>query len=155
MPLPIKIEHRVGVQAPAEVIWESLYDLATWPSWSVIYPKAAGVVRMEATVDLELALPGHAPREIHPRILDWTPNDLIHWRDRMWRGLITSTRYFEIEVLSETGCIFSNGEIYEGFGIRWFPARLRKTIKAGFAAMGDSLRERSEALWRERGGNAT
>ena len=137
------------------MVWESLADIARWPEWSVIYPKADGVLRIESALTLELALPGRPARTINPVILDWVPDDQIHWRDKMMGGLVTSVRYLEIEKLSDTGCIFSNGEIFKGFGLRWFPVKLRKSLRAGFAALGESMQARSEALWRERSGGAT
>ena len=29
-PRGVRIEHRIGIQAPAEVIWDVLYDLERW-----------------------------------------------------------------------------------------------------------------------------
>ena len=42
--MPVKLEHRIGVQAPAEVIWESLFDVPGWEGWNPLYPRAAGVI---------------------------------------------------------------------------------------------------------------
>ena len=148
--MPVKLEHRIGVQAPAEVIWESLVDVPGWPAWNPIYLKAQGVIRLGAVLDLELALPGQAPQQIRPTIVDWVPEDRIHWTTRSKYGLAKSIRYLEIEALSETGCIFSNGEIYEGFLGERYARRNRRAIRAGFATMGEALQQRAEAAWRER-----
>src|ERR1700682_2500622 len=111
MPLPIKIEHRIGVQAPAEVIWEIVSDLSHWGDWNPLYPRAEGQLRIESRLELVLALPGQKPQVIRPTIIDWVPNEQIHWGLKMMGGLIRSVRYIEIEALTATGCIFSNGEI--------------------------------------------
>ena len=50
----LKIEHRIGVQAPPDVIWESLADLSTWADWNPLYPNAAGQIRIGETLDLDL-----------------------------------------------------------------------------------------------------
>ena len=153
--MAVKLEHRIGVQAPAEVIWESLFDVAGWPAWNPLYPKAAGVVRIGSQLDLELAMPGLPARQIRPTILDWAPNDHIHWSTRSAYGLMKTLRYIEIETLSETGCIFSNGELYDGMLGERFASRHRRLIREGFAAMGEAVRARAEAAWRERQGNPT
>ena len=31
---PPKIEHRIGIQAPADVIWEILADIPGWEAWN-------------------------------------------------------------------------------------------------------------------------
>jgi hypothetical protein len=148
--MPVKLEHRIGVQAPAEVIWESLFDVANWPSWNPLYTKAAGVVRIGSQLDLELATPGLPPQQLKPTVLDWAPEDHIHWASKSRWGLTKTIRYIEIEALSETGCIFSNGELYEGMLGERYANRNRRAIRAGFAAMGEALQQRAEAAWRAR-----
>ena len=68
--MPVKLEHRIGVQAPAEVIWESLFDVEGWAAWNPLYPRAAGVIRIGSTLSLDMALPGQAPQTVTPTILD-------------------------------------------------------------------------------------
>lgn len=148
--MAVKLEHRIGIQAPAEVIWESLIDVENWPAWSQLYPRAAGVVRIGNTLSLDLALPGQPVQAITPTILDWAPEDHIHWTTRGRFGLMKTVRYLEIEALSETGCIFSNGEIYDGYLGPRYANRNRRAIRAGFAALGEALQQRAEAAWRER-----
>lgn len=148
--MPVKLEHRIGVQAPAEVIWESLFDIPGWQAWNPLYPKAAGVVRIGSQLDLELALPGQPSQQQKPIIRDWAPEDHIHWTTRSRWGLTKTVRYIEIEALSETGCIFSNGEIYDGMLGERYASRHRRAIRSGFAAMGEALQQRAEAAWRAR-----
>ena len=148
--MPVKLEHRIGVQAPAEVIWESLFDVEGWAAWNPLYPRAAGVIRIGSTLSLDMALPGQAPQTVTPTILDWAPEDHVHWTTKSQYGLMKTIRYLELEPLSETGCIFSNGEIYEGFLGERYARRNRRAIRAGFATMGEALQQRAEAAWRER-----
>lgn len=145
--MEVKLEHRLGIRAPAEAIWAVIFDIYRWSEWNPLYPKAAGVIRIGSVLDLEVAVPGQAPRAIRPVVTDWVPNEQILWRLNMMAGLVRATRYIEIEQLSESGCIFSNGEIFGGlFGER-LPGRLRGPIRAGFVAMGEALKARVEATW--------
>jgi hypothetical protein len=155
MPLPIKIEHRIGVQTPAEVIWKIISDIPGWPAWNPLYTKAAGEVRFGAKLTFEVALPGETPRPLTATVLDWTPNEQILWNVSMFAGLLRTTRYVEIETLPNGNCIFSNGEIFEGPMIRFLGKRTRKAVKAGFTAMGEAVRDRAEALWKSEGPSAT
>jgi hypothetical protein len=156
MPLPVKIEHRIGVRTPAAAIWPMIMDVAGWPAWNPLYPKAEGEIRFEGRLTLELALPGEAPRVIRPIVTDWTPDEQIIWTLSMYGGLLRTTRYIEIEALTEDGMgvIFSNGEIFEGSLNRLLDRRRRARIKAGFTAFGEAVRERAEAEWRRSGGSA-
>lgn len=151
----VKIEHRLGIRAPAEAIWAVIADIAGWQSWNPLYPKAEGAVRIGAQLTLELALPGQAPRTLRPVILDWVPNEQILWRLSMFGGLMKSTRFLEIERLSDTGSIFSNGEMFEGLLGPTIARRMRKPLREGFAAMGEAVKARVEARWRPEGGDPT
>ena len=141
----VKIEHRIGIQASAEEIWAVVSDLERWPAWNPLYPKANGSLRIGSQLDLEVAIPGANPRAIRPVILDWVPNDQIHWRLSMFAGLLKSLRYIEIEALTETGSIFTNGELFEGPIGPTLAKRMRRPLRAGFAAMGEALKAQVEA----------
>jgi hypothetical protein len=150
-----KVEHRVGVQAPASVIWEIISDVAAWPQWSGIYPRAAGKIGFHEKLSLTLALPGAKPRELTPVVFDWAPDEAIHWRTRYFRGFAWSVRFLEIEAMHDHGCVFNNGEIYGGLLEPEAFRPIKSALKAGYAAFGEALKERAERLWRERSGGAT
>jgi hypothetical protein len=152
--MDLKLEHRIGIRTPPDVVWSVISDIQDWSHWNPLYPRAAGTLRIGAQLDLDVAIPGQKLRTIRPVILDWIPNEQIHWRLTMVGGLVRTTRYIEIEALTETGCIFSNGEL---FGGRLGPAvgkRMAGGVRAGFRAMGEAVKARAEAAW-IRAGHAT
>jgi hypothetical protein len=151
MASPIKIEHRIGVQTPATAIWPMIMDVAAWPAWNPLYPKAEGQIAFDARLTLEVAIPSEPPRLIRPVVVDWTPNEQIIWKVSMFGGLLTSTRYIEVEALTDEGMgvIFSNGEIFEGPLTRLFDRKRQARIKAAFAAFGEAVHDRAEAQWRQ------
>ncbi len=144
----VKLEHRIGIQAPPEAIWEVLADIQNWSSWNPLYTKADGVLRIGAQLTLELALAGRAPQTIRPVILDWIPNEQIHWRLTAAGGLVKTTRYIEIEKLNDAACILANGELFAGLLGPLAVRSLRRPVRAGFAAMGEAVKARAEEAWR-------
>ena len=40
----LRVEDRIGIQAPAELIWEIVHDLDTWHEWNPTYTAASGQV---------------------------------------------------------------------------------------------------------------
>jgi hypothetical protein len=143
----VKIEHRIGVQAPAETIWAVLADIENWATWNPLYPRAEGRLKIGSPLTLELALPDRKPQTIRPVIIDWIPNEQIHWRVKALGGLVTATRFLEIEKLTETGCIFANGELFDGPLADVAVRSLRRAARRGFAAMGEAVKARAEAAW--------
>lgn len=122
------------------MVWEVLGQIEQWPQWQTLYPSVTGALRIGAPLSLEEQLPGTEARPLQASVVDWTPDTLIHWRAKSSGGLIKRTRYFEIEKLTDTGCIFSNGELYDGFMTRYVPRARRRAIRAGFEAFGEALK---------------
>ena len=145
-PKGFAIEHRVGVQAPAEVIWEVIRDLPQWKAWNPTYPEASGDIRIGATLSMTLALPGQSPRQIAPVVLEWVPNEQLHWKLSLMGGLVKTIRYIEIEQLAEASCIVSNGEIFSGMMGPSVAKQMGRSIHRGFREMSEALKARAEAI---------
>jgi hypothetical protein len=143
------------VRAPAAMVWDIVYDIDRWGEWNPLYPEAWGEIRYGETLKLKLALPEQPERELLATVLDWAPNEAIHWKTSRLGGFVRTVRYLEIETMTEEGCIFSNGEIFSGLLSGTVVRRLRPSLKKGFTALGEAVRDRAEALWRERGGGTT
>jgi hypothetical protein len=150
-----KIEHRLGLPVPPEAIWAVIADIEGWGAWNPLYTRAEGQLRIGAQLSLDLALPGHKVRAIRPVVVDWVPNEQILWRLSLFGGLVKSIRYLEIEKLSETGCIFANGELFDGPLGPFVAQRMQRDIRAGFAAMGEAVKARAMARWRPPSANPT
>jgi hypothetical protein len=142
--MKVAIEHRIGIQAPPEAIWAVLSDVSHWKDWNPTYPRADGVVRIGSPLDLDLVLPGRKLQKIRPVILDWIPNEQIHWRLTAAGGLVRTIRFLEIEKLTEAGCIFANGEVFDGLLGPSVGRSLRGSVRSGFAAMNEALKARVE-----------
>ena len=142
-----RIEHRIGIAAPADVIWDILADVPGWQAWNPLYPSASGVIRIGETLKLTLALRDQKPEVITPRVLDWVPYEQLHWYSSAGNGMLKALRYLEIEKLDEASCIFSNGELYSGLLGPFVAKRMKGAIRAGFASMGEALKAQAEEAY--------
>jgi hypothetical protein len=149
-PKGVRVEHRVGIQAPAEVIWELVYDIATWTTWNPLYVAASGVIRIGETLDLTIALPGMKPQKAKATVLEWVPNEQLHYQTTGLGGLVRGTRYVEIEQLAEESCIVSNGEIMGGLLGPTLAHSIGPKVFRAIRAMDEALKEQAEARWLER-----
>lgn len=142
-----RIEHRIGVAAPAEVIWDILADVPGWEAWNPLYSSASGTIRIGEVLNLTRVLRGQKPEAIAPRVLDWVPLEQLHWYSTAGNGLLKALRYIEIEQLDEASCIFSNGELFSGLLGPFAAKRLKGELRAGFAAMGEAMKAQAEAAY--------
>jgi hypothetical protein len=149
-PRGVRVEHRIGVQAPAEVIWDIVYDINAWGAWNPLYTEAAGTIHIGETVTMTAVLAGMAPRKLTGTVLEWVPNEQLHYLVKAMGGLVVSTRYVEIEQLAPESCIVSNGEIMGGLLGPTVARSLGGKVYRGFREMDEALKARAEERWRER-----
>lgn len=141
----LRVEDRIGIQASAETIWNIVQDLPRWSEWNPTYPQAAGEIRIGAVLAVTLALPGQAHQPLKPVVVDWIPNEQLHWRLSMMGGLIRTLRYIEIEALGPVNSVVSNGEFFGGLMGPSLGKRVGRDVRRGFKAMNEALKARAEA----------
>ena len=112
------VEHRIGIQAPAELIWELISDFSTWEQWNPVHPRAEGQLKIGTSWSVHQALPGEPVRVIQPVVQDWVPYEQLHWRSTRLGGFVTAIRYIEIENMGPSSSTFSNGELFMGMLVR-------------------------------------
>ena len=140
-----KIEHRIGVARPAAQVWAILSDVAAWKDWNPMYPEIAGKLLISAPLSLTEQV-GERRETYAAVVAEWVPDKQIIWTRRSHAGLVRHVRYIEIEALSETGCIFANGELYEGFAApALIGGRRRRAFRSACRAFSDAMKARVEA----------
>lgn len=145
--MSVRVEHRIGVAAPPDVIWELVSDVDKWASWNPLYTEAKGRIGVGETLHLIEALPGRPSKAIQPVIVDWEPRNQIVWKAG---GMLSKcVRYIEIEALSETGCIFANGAFFHGLLGEQEAKGIRRSIYQGYEALGEAVKRLSEQAWRD------
>lgn len=144
-----KIEHRTGVAAPVDDVYEVVADIDSWPSWSPIHKSASGELHFGAPVRFEEYYEGLGVWEIGGTIDDWSPLSHIHISvpKRFYEGKLI--RYFEFSPLSETGSSFTVGALFDGFLSEREGRRYARFLREGFAAFAEAVKTRSEAAFAE------
>jgi hypothetical protein len=140
-----RIQHRIGIAAPASAVWRALADLDQWSEWNPLYTEAEGRMSIGSLVTFRRSSGGVSRLE-QVRILDWVPNEQLVWSRSI--GLFADALgYIEIEALTEQGCIVACGEIYRGLVGRQIGRINRKKLRPGYAALCEALKTRAEAMW--------
>lgn len=140
-----RIQARVGVQAPAFAVWEVISALESWKDWNPHFTEAEGRLSIGALLQLRRQRDGAAVLE-EVRVVDWVPNEQILWTRPI--GLMARVMaYLEIEALSETACVLSVGEIYDGLIGERIGERQRRALTPGWKALAEAAKQRAEASW--------
>lgn len=149
--MTFRIEHRIGVAAPSSEVWELLYDLSGWKDWTGVYSEARGKIAIGETLNFTFQVGDRPPMSAAAIVYDWVPEAQLAWNARLPGGVRT-LRYVEIQKLTETSCILSNGDYYSGFATVFMDRRLRRDIHAAFQRMNENGKRIAEARWVEKGG---
>jgi len=146
-PKGVRIEHRIGVQAPGETIWALVHDVAGWGGWNPVYPEARGEVHIGDVLELSLALPGMKPQPVRATVMDWVPNEQLHFRVSSLGGLVRETHYVEIEQLAEESSIVACGVIIGGLLGTSVARQVGSRFYKGLRQMNEALKDRAETRW--------
>ena len=143
--MSFKVEHRIGVARPKEQVWAVLSDLPAWREWNPMYPEASGRLLVSAPLSLTETV-GERTQTYAATVAEWVPNQQIIWTRKSHAGLVRHIRYIEIETLSDTGCIFANGELFEGFAApSLVPEGRRRKLRQAYRGFCEALKARVEA----------
>lgn len=145
-PKGVRVEHRIGVQASADAIWELVRDVEGWSAWNPTYPEVSGRVQIGETLTMTVVLPGMKPQTLKAVVLDWVPNEQLHWRATAMGGLLRATRYIEIEQLAEESCIVANGEILGGLIGPAVARQIGAKVFKGLRLMNEALKVQAETV---------
>lgn len=143
--MALKIEHRIGIAAPVDDVYEILANIEAWPQWSPIHKATSGSVHFGAPVRLEEYYEGLGIWEQAGSVADYQPLSHIHIviPKPFYAGRLV--RYFELDILSETGTGFSVGALFDGFLSEREGKRYRSFLREGFHAFAEALKAKAEA----------
>lgn len=142
--MSFRIEHRVGLPASPEIIWDVVADLKRWREWNPLYPEVSGLLRIGQTLDLLETFPHDEPRRTTVRVIDWVPGAQILWGESSTLGLVKRLHYIEIEPLNDeqTACILATGTVFSGMVGERAARRNVRRIREGFQTMNDAAAAR-------------
>ena len=140
-----KVEHRIGVARPKEQVWAVLCDLSAWKDWNPMYPAISGKLLISAPLNMTETVGGRS-ETYAATVAEWVPNTQIIWTRKTHAGLVRQVRYIEIQALSDTGCIFANGVLFEGVLAPYLVSQgRRKALRQAFRGFCEAMKARVEA----------
>jgi len=138
-----RIEHRIGVRATAERLWDVLTDFGGWERWNPYEVEVQGALAYGAPINLTERLPDLGERQVQAHLGEWEPNAQLVWVER--RGFLFRTlRYYEIEELDRGACIVSHGMVFTGLRAELFHDKHRGRIRPAYEAISEKLKQIAE-----------
>jgi hypothetical protein len=140
-----QIRTRIDIEAPAQVVWEILTDLANYHRWNPFVVNAAGVVAMGNRLVCEPQMPGGRRYTFKPVITRLRPEREFAWSGHVLHPRLGSGEHiFQLEALTPQRTRLIHDEVFTGLFaplVVWF-AGMQTT--RGFELMNHALKRVAE-----------
>lgn len=138
----------LGIDAPAEHVWQVLVDTEKYVEWNPFTPRVDTNFRPGSDVALRVIL-GPLKLRQKQRIQSLEPPRLLAWGMTMGhRALLVARREQRLEVLGANRCRYLTTDTMSGLLAPLVALLLGRLIRNGFNAMAAALKERAEATFR-------
>ncbi|HYR01651.1 MAG TPA: SRPBCC domain-containing protein [Casimicrobiaceae bacterium] len=137
------IDTEIGIDAPAQRVWDVLVDFAEYPRWNPFLLSVAGTPMPGRRIRFWFELPRGFRAPACATVLRAEPEKELRWAGSV-PGLFRAEHYFVIERASATGLRFRHGEIFSGLLLPLVWPVLRRRGREVHDAMNRALKERVE-----------
>lgn len=135
----------IQINASAASVWSILIDLRAYPDWNPLIQRASGTVEAGGVIELFIAAPGLASRQVPVKLLTVDPGRELRWLGRLFMPqLLDGDHSFVIEPLSGGRVRLVQQERFSGLLVPFAAPWLMPNMTAGFEAMNRALKSRAE-----------
>ena len=139
------VSHTVEINAPRELVWEILEDLAQYPQWNPFTVKVEGTLKVGNAINLHVKMPKRGDRiqtEIvkkidAPRSLSWGMTLGIS-------PLLSALREQRLESITNDRCSYSTSDRFSGLLSPLVYFLFYEDVHGGFNRVAYALKERAE-----------
>lgn len=141
----------VEIEAPIELVWDVLTDVARYREWNPFTTCGDSGLKVGLPVHLDVKL-GLYRRKQTEWVRDLEPPNLLSWGMHMGAPfLLDSLREQRLTALSETRCTYHSTDALEGWLTPLAVISFGAIVRRGFNDVGNALKQRAEARYAELG----
>ncbi len=139
------IQTEITIDAPPDIVWHVLTDLARYPDWNPFVVSASGDLEVGARLTNRLEPPGGKPMTFKPTVTEVDRHRTFEWLGRLGLpGIFDGRHRFELHPIADGGTRLVHGETFTGVLVRAMRTSLDTKTRQGFEAMNAALKERAE-----------
>ena len=141
----LEIVTSVEIGATPQRVWSVLMDFAEHPSWNPFLRSIEGIPKVGERLKVSIQPVGGRAMVFRPTILVLAPAQELRWLGRLLLpGIFDGEHYFRIIPIDSNRVRFEHGERFSGILVPLAKSSLTGGTKAGFMAMNEALKARSE-----------
>ena len=135
----MRIETEIELECSVEQAWAVLGDVSTYPDWNPLTPRVVGELQVGQLVTLYVRLAGMKMKRVH-RVSRADGTGLC-WTIEFPLPFLMRGERCQTLIPTQTGCVYRNVEIVEGWVGPLVQLTFGSTIRAGLLAVGRNLRD--------------
>ena len=136
----------IEIAATADRVWSILMDFPGYGRWNPFIRSLEGTARVGATLKAFIQPPGGRGMQFQPTVLAVEAAREFRWKGKLWvPGLFDGEHFFLLATGPHGRVLFRQGEIFSGLLVPLMKKSLESDTKAGFVAMNEALKRRSES----------
>lgn len=140
------LETEIAIEAPPQVVWEILSDLARYSEWNPFVIEAEGTFSVGSRLKVRLQPPGGRVTTFRPTVTVVEPERTFEWLGHLGvRGLFDGRHRYQLEP-TPAGTRLVQSEQFGGILVPVLSRSLETSTRAGFEAMNHAIKARSEAV---------
>ena len=148
------IEKNLEINAPAEIVWEVITDLARYPEWNPFCVECSSTMQPGHPIDMKVKLMAK-PQAQREWVTEFVPGSRFAYRMKpVPAGALSSARSHDVRPLNPARTQYRSFFRLQGWLQPLVTGLLGRKIEAGFEGMSEGIRRRSEQLWAQRQGAA-
>ncbi len=133
----------IDIDAPIDVVWDTLTDLASYPRWNPMTPRVEGELVEGNTLALTARV-GRWLRTQEQRVYEVVPNDRLVWSGAYGPELVRGIRTQRVRALPDGRTRYQTEDRFYG-PLKGITVRqVGPTLHRGFVAMAAALKEEAE-----------
>ncbi|WP_028080251.1 SRPBCC domain-containing protein [Solimonas soli] len=152
--MPFIIDKTVDINAPADVVWEVISDLAKYPEWNPFCVECRSTLRPGDPIDMKVRLTAR-PQAQREWMKEYTAGKGFAYSMKpVPGGALSSRRSHEITPVDGARSRYRSHFQLQGWLSVVVLALFRRALENGFAGMTAGVKQRAEELWIHRQTNA-
>src|SRR5690242_10285282 len=122
------ISTQLSIDAPVEVVWQTLADLAAYPQWNPFITSAKGQLAVGQTLNLTIAPPGGRSMSFRPRVTAVHEHRYLEWLGRLGMpGIFDGRHSFRLTATHSNHTLLEQSETFAGLMVPFTGSMLTRT----------------------------
>lgn len=142
-----EITTTITINAPIAAVWQTLMNHQAYAEWNPFIRELKGDVRVGKQLEVTIQPPGQKAMRFRPRVKVLQAEREFRWLGHLFfPGLFDGEHYFILESKGSEQTQFIHGEQFRGIFSGLLLRMIGASTKAGFMAMNEALKQRTETL---------